>query len=102
MKTFEFLGCFVELNLGCLGLGNLLFKLFALVTNLNCEFLNLEGEFLDLGLVSTTILLKGEVILFLLSGGEGPLFEFLLVPVHLQFELIHTLVSLENHVLDVV
>jgi len=30
------------------------------------------------------------------------LFEFFLVPVHFKFELVHALVGLENHVLDVV
>ena len=30
------------------------------------------------------------------------MFEFFLVPVHFKFELVHALVGLENHVLDVV
>ena len=68
----------------------------------DCELFDVKSQLFDLGLVSTTILLKGEVILLLLSGSEGPLFELLLVPVHLELELVHLLICLEDHVLDVV
>ena len=102
MKPFEFFGSFVKFNLGGLGLRHFLLKLLALVAHFNRELLNLESEFLDLGLVSAAVLLKGEVVLLLLTGGEGPLLELLLVPVHFQFELVHALISLEDHVLDVV
>ena len=70
--------------------------------HLDCELFDVKSQLFDLGLVSTTILLKGEVILLLLSGSEGPLFELLLVPVHLELELVHLLICLEDHVLDVV
>lgn len=66
------------------------------------QLFNLEGELLDLGLVSTTILLESEVIFLLLASGKGPLLEFLLIPVHFKFELVHSFVGLEDHVLDVV
>lgn len=102
MQTFEFFGSLVQFDLGGLGLGDLLLKLLALVADFNGQLLDLEGKLLDLGLVSTAVLLEGEVILLLLSGGEGPLFQLLLIPVHLQFELVHALVSLENHILNVV
>lgn len=102
MEAFEFLSGLIKLNLSGLGLSNLLFELFAFVADFDGQLFNLESELLDLGLVSTTVLLKGEVVLFLLASGKGPLFEFLLIPVHLKFELVHTFVGLEDHVLDVV
>lgn len=102
VQPFEFLGGFIELNLGGLGLSHLLLELLALVAHFDREFLNLEGQLLDLGLVSAAVLLQGEVVLLLLTGSEGPLLQLLLVPVHLQFELVHALVGLEDHVLDVV
>jgi hypothetical protein len=37
-----------------------------------------------------------------LDGGERPLLELLLIPVHLKLELVHLLVRLEDHILDVV
>jgi len=102
MQPFELFGRFVELNLSGLGLSYLLLEFLAFAANFDGKFLDLEGELLDFGLVSTTILLQSQVILFLLAGGEGPLLEFLLVPVHFKFELIHALVGFENHILDVV
>jgi hypothetical protein len=102
VKSLKLLGCLIELYLCRLSLGNLLLELLRLTGDLNSQFLNIKGEFLDFGLVSTAILLEGEVILLLLSGGKGPLLKLLLVPVHLKLELIHLLISLEDHVLDVV
>ena len=102
MQTFEFLGGFVELDLSGLRLSDLLFELLAFVGDFDGELLDLQRELLDFGLVSAAVLLEGEVVLFLLTGGEGPLLQLLLVPVHLEFELVHAFVGLEDHVLDVV
>ena len=102
MQTFEFLGGFVELDLRGLRLSDLLFELLAFVGDFDGELLDLQRELLDFGLVSAAVLLEGEVVLFLLTGGEGPLLQLLLVPVHLEFELVHAFVGLEDHVLDVV
>ena len=102
MKTFEFFSSLVKLNLSSLSLGNFLFKLLALVADFNRQFLNLKGELLNLGLIGTSILLEGEVIFLLLTSSQRPLFQFFLVPVHFQFELVHTLISFKDHVLDVV
>jgi len=102
MQTFEFLGGFVELDLRGLRLSDLLFELLAFVADFDGELLDLQRELLDFGLVSAAVLLEGEVVLFLLTGGEGPLLQLLLVPVHLEFELVHAFVGLEDHVLDVV
>lgn len=102
MESLELLGGLVKLNLRRLGLSHLLLKLAGLSSNLNSQFLDLEGKFLNLGLISSSVLFKGKVILFLLPGSKCPLFQLFLVPVHLQFELIHLLVCLKDHVLDVV
>jgi hypothetical protein len=102
MEPFEFFGSLVELNLGSLGLGDFLFKLVSLLSDLNSELFDLKGKFLDFGLICSSILLKSEVIFLLLSGSEGPLLQLLLIPVHFKLELIHLLISLEDHVLDVV
>lgn len=102
VEAFELLCGLVELDLGGLSLGDLLLELLGLAGHLDGELLDVEGQLLDFGLVGTSVLLEGEVVLFLLSGGEGPLFELLLVPVHLELELVHLLVGLEDHVLDVV
>lgn len=102
MQTFEFFCGLVKLNLGGLSLSDLLLKLVGLAGHLDSEFFDLECQLLDFGLVCTTILLKGEVVFLLLAGSERPLLQLLLVPVHLQLELVHLLVGLEDHVLDVV
>jgi hypothetical protein len=102
MEPFEFLCSLVKLDLRSLGLSDLLLKLLRLFGDFDSKFLNIEVQFLDFGLISTSVLLKCEIILLLLSGGKGPLFKLLLVPVHLKFELIHLLVCFEDHILDVV
>lgn len=102
VEAFEFLSRLVELNLSGLGLSDLLLELLAFVADLDCQLLNLEGKLLNFGLVSTTVLLESEVVFFLLTGGESPLLQLFLIPVHLEFELVHALVSLENHILDIV
>jgi hypothetical protein len=83
MHAFELLGGLVELDLCGLSLSDLLLEFLGLACDLDGKFLDVKGEFLDLSLVSPSVLLECEVILFLLSGGECPLFELLLVPVHL-------------------
>ena len=102
METLELLSSLIQLNLSGLSLSDLLLQLISLTSNLDGELLDLKGQLLDLCLVSSSILLEGQVIFFLLSSSEGPLLEFFLVPVHFQFELVHALVGLEDHVLDVV
>ena len=102
MQPFEFLGSLVQLNLRGLRLSDFLFELSSFAGDLNGKLLNLKSQLLDLGLISTAELLKGEVVLLLLAGGKSPLLQLLLIPVHLELELVHALVSLEDHVLDVV
>jgi len=102
MQPFEFLGSLVQLNLRGLRLSDFLFELSSFTGDLNGKLLNLKSQLLDLGLISTAELLKGEVVLLLLAGGKSPLLQLLLIPVHLELELVHALVSLEDHVLDVV
>ena len=102
MESFEFFSSLVKLNLGSLSLSHFLFKLVSLLSDLDSELFDLKGELLDFGLICSSILLKSEVIFLLLSGGKGPLLELFLIPVHFKLELIHLLVGLEDHVLDVV
>ena len=66
------------------------------------ELLDLESQFLDLGLVMAFVLLKREIIGLLLPVREHPLLHLLLIPVHLHLVLIHLLVPLENLVLQIV
>jgi len=102
MKSLELLSGLVELDLSSLSLGDLLLELLRLSSDLDGQLLDVQGQLLDFGLISTAILLEGQVVLLLLSGSEGPLLELLLIPVHLKLELVHLLVCLEDHVLDVV
>jgi len=102
MESLEFFGGLIKLNLGGLSFGNFSFKLVGFSCNFDSKLFNLKGKLLDFGLICSSIFLKGEVILFLLSGSKGPLLELLLIPIHLKLELIHLLVSLEDHVLDIV
>lgn len=85
-----------------LGLRNFLFELFTLAANLNGELFDLKCELLDLGFVGASVLLECEVIFLFLPGCKRPLLQFLLVPVHLQLKLVHTLVGFKDHVLNVV
>ena len=102
MQTFKFFSCFVELNLSGLCLSHFLLKFISLASNLNGKFLNLKSKLLDLSLISTSELLQSQVIFFLLARGKSPLLQLLLIPVHLQFELVHALVCFEDHVLNIV
>ena len=102
MQPFEFFSGLVELNLGGLSLSDFKLELLGLAGHLDGQLLNLEGQLLDFGLISASELLKSEVVFLLLAGSERPLLQLLLIPVHLQFELVHPLVRLEDHVLDVV
>ena len=66
------------------------------------QLLDGQVHLLDLGLVGAGVLLQGEVVLFLLARGDGPLLHLLLVPVHLQLEGVHPLVAAEDAVLSYV
>ena len=102
VQPLKLLSSFIKLDLSSLSFCNFPLKLTGFPGNLNSEFFDLKRQLLDLGLICSAILLESEIILLLLPGCEGPLFKLLLVPIHLKFELVHLLVSLENHVLDVV
>jgi hypothetical protein len=98
MKSFEFLSCLIKLDLCCLGLCNLHFKLLCFASDFDSELLDVQSKLLNLGFISSAILFQSKVIFLLLSGSQSPLFQLLLVPIH----LIHFLIRFENHVLDVV
>jgi hypothetical protein len=102
VQSLELFGGLVELDLGSLGLSDLLLEFLRLPRDLDGQLLDVQGQLLDLRLISAAILLKSQVVLLLLPGGESPLLKLLLIPVHLKLELVHLLVRLEDHVLDVV
>lgn len=102
MEASELLSSLVELDLRCLRLGNFVLQFLGLARHFNGQFLDLKCQLLNLGLIGAAILFKGEVVLLFLASRQRPLLEFFLVPVHLQFELIHAFVGLEDHILDVV
>lgn len=102
VQPFEFFGRLVELDLSGLGLSHFLLELLGLAGDLDGQFLDLKGQLLDLSLISSSELLQGQVVLLFLAGGERPLLQLLLIPVHLKLELVHSLVRLEYHVLNIV
>lgn len=70
--------------------------------HLDGELFDLKSKLFDLCLISSSVLFESQVVLFFLTRGKCPLLKFLLIPVHLEFELVHALVRLEDHVLNVV
>jgi len=102
MQSFEFFCCFVELNLSGLSFGNFPLKFISLSGDFYGEFFNLKGKLFNLGFICSSVFLKSKVILLLLSGRECPLLQLFLIPVHFKFELVHFLVGLEDHVLNIV
>jgi len=102
MQPFEFLSSLIELDLRGLGFSNFLLELLSFTSNFNRQFFDLKSQLLDLGFISTAEFFKSQVIFLLLAGSERPLLQLLLVPIHLQLELIHSLVGLEDHILNVV
>jgi hypothetical protein len=102
VKPLELFSRFVQFDLGSLGLCDFLLELFAFVADFDSQFFDLERKFFDFSLVSTSVFFESQIVLFFLSRSKCPLFQFFLVPVHFKFELVHALISLENHVLDVV
>jgi uncharacterized membrane protein len=82
METFELFCRLVKFDLGGLSFRYFLLKLLALVSYLNCQLFDLKSQLLDLGLVSSTILFKSQVVFLLLTGCKRPLFKLLLVPIH--------------------
>ena len=58
VESFELFGSFVELDLSSLCLSNFLLKLSSLASNFDGELLDLEGELLDLGLISSSVLFE--------------------------------------------
>mgnify|MGYP000229121772 CR=1 FL=1 len=77
-------------------------ELLSFASDFDGKFLDLKSELLDFGLISSSELFKSQVVLFFLAGGKSPLLKFLLIPIHLKLELVHALISLEDHILNVV
>ena len=102
MKPFELFSGLIQLNLSGLSFGNLQLKLLGLLRNFDSKLLNLQSKLFDLRFICSPILFECEVVFLLLPCRQSPLFELFLVPVHFKLELVHLLVRLEDHVLDVV
>jgi hypothetical protein len=68
VQTFKFFSGLVQFDLGSLGLSHFKFKLLSFPGNLDCQLFDLESELLDLSLISPPVLLKSQIILFLLPG----------------------------------
>ena len=73
MESFELFGGLVEFDLGSLSLSDFLLEFSSLASDFDGQLLNLECQLLDLGLISSAELLKGQVIFLLLAGGKSPL-----------------------------
>lgn len=93
---------FVKFNLLGLGVGHFVFQVSADFSDVDGDLLDVTNQLCDLLIVKSAVLFECKVILLLLTSSQGPLLEFFLVPVHLKFELVHALVRLKDHVLDVV
>ena len=102
MFFLEFLCSFVELYLSGLGGSDLFVKFTLFPANFDCQLFDLQVEFSDFGVIFLTVFLKGDVIFFFLLAGDGPLFEFLLVPVEFKFDLFNFLVDSEDSDLDII
>ncbi len=102
MQTFEFFSSLVQFDLSGLSLCDFLLELLCFASDFDGKFLDLKSKLLDFSLISTSELFESQVVLFFLAGGESPLLKFLLIPIHLELELVHTLVCLEDHILNVV
>jgi hypothetical protein len=102
METFKLFSGLIKFDLSGLSFRYFLFELLAFVSHFDRKFFDLKSQLFNLGFVSTAILFKSQVVFLFLAGSERPLFEFFLVPVHFKFKLVHTLISFEYHVLDVV
>mmetsp|Transcript_97694 Transcript_97694/g.252836 ORF Transcript_97694/g.252836 Transcript_97694/m.252836 type:complete len:762 (+) Transcript_97694:265-2550(+) len=92
VKLAEELSSLVHLDLLCLRLSDLVGQFLPPVRILHRELLDRERELPDLGVVRASVLLQRQLVFLLLPRGDGPLLQLLLVPAHLQLELIELLV----------
>eukprot|EP00906_Rhabdomonas_costata_P009729 RCo013726 len=102
VQRSEVLRGLVQLDLGGLGLSDLLFELLLFLQNIAGELLEGQSELLDLRIIGAVVLEQRERVVLLLLPGKVPLLQLLLVEAHLALELIHFQVALENGVLNVV
>ncbi len=99
---FELLGGFVDLDLGGLGLGDLFLEVFLEFAVVEGVFLDLEVELAVFGLILPHVLFEGDVVLLFLFGGQRPLVQLLLVPVHLKLKLLQFFSMFKNLGLDLI
>lgn len=94
--------CLIKFDLLSLSVSDFLLELIADFCYVYGGFFDVSDQLCNLFVIESPVLFKSEIIFFLLSGSEGPLFKFLLVPIHLKFKLVHTFIGFEDHVLDVI
>jgi hypothetical protein len=99
---FEFFSCFVEFDLTGLGGCDFLVELLLFSGDFESELFDLEIELSNFGVIFFSVFLENHIVLLFLFAGDGPLFEFLLVPVEFEFYLFDFFVSPKDSDLDVV
>ena len=93
---------FVQHDLRGLHLRHLVLELFLLRRDRLGHALDVQVELLDPHVVRPHVLLQREVVVLLLPGGERPLLQLLLVPVHQQLELVELLRAAVHVLLEAV
>ena len=99
---FEFFSCFVELDLTGLGGGYFLVELLLFSGDFESELFDLEVELSNFGVIFFSVFLENDIVLLFLFASDGPLFEFLLVPVEFELDLFDLFVGPKDSDLDVV
>lgn len=99
---FEFFSGFVEFDLTGLGGRDFLVELLLFSGDFESEFFDLEVELSDFGVIFFSVFLEDDVVLLFLFTSDGPLFEFLLVPVEFEFDLFDFFVGPEDSDLNVI
>mmetsp|Transcript_108945 Transcript_108945/g.347844 ORF Transcript_108945/g.347844 Transcript_108945/m.347844 type:complete len:791 (+) Transcript_108945:412-2784(+) len=96
VELLEKLSSLVHFNLLGLSLRDQVCELLLLRRILHCELLGGQRQLPDLRVIGSPVLFEGHLVLFFLAFRDRPLLELLLVPVHLQLELIQLLVATEQ------
>mmetsp|Transcript_71485 Transcript_71485/g.149444 ORF Transcript_71485/g.149444 Transcript_71485/m.149444 type:complete len:346 (-) Transcript_71485:223-1260(-) len=96
VELLEKLCRFVHLDLLGLRLRHEVRQFFLLGRVFDCQFFRGEGEFSHFRVVRSLVLFEGQFVFFLLLGCDSPLFQLLLIPIHLQFELVELLVATQK------
>ena len=102
MLSLKLFSRFVQLNLGSLGLGDFFVQLVLFTVDFKGQLLDLKVQLSDFRIIFFVVLLKSYIVFFLLLACNGPLLQFLLIPVQLQLNLLNLFICSENSNLDVI